>query len=108
MIEVDDNVISLTRGDSAAFVLDLEDENGDPYVPNPGDVIRFAMSKTYGVDEPLIRKEVDHETMQVELEPEDTKHLAFGNYVYDIELTDESGHVTTILLSKLKLTKEVY
>lgn len=34
--------------------------------------------------------------------------VAFGNYVYDIELTDESGHVTIILLSKLKLTKEVY
>ena len=108
MIEIDGNVISLTRGDSAAFVLDLEDEHGDPYIPNEGDVIRFAMSKTYGVDEPLIRKEVDHDTMQVELDPEDTKNLAFGTYVYDIELTDESGHVATILLSKLKLTKEVY
>ena len=108
MITIDDNVISLTRGDSAAVLVELVDTEGYRYIPDESDRIRFAMSKNYGDEEPLIIKEVDHESMQVYINPEDTKGLDFGSYVYDVEVTDGSGHVVTVLMSKFKITKEVY
>ena len=108
MIKLEDNIIYLTRGDSAVFEIDLRDEKDDEYQIQEDDVIRFAMAKKYADGNPLIIKEVDHETRTVEIDPEDTKELPFGTYVYDVEVTDGYGHVSTVLLSKLKLTKEVY
>ena len=107
-IDKETNKISLTRGDSATFLVELVDDKDEPYTPQDGDVIRFAMDKRFGVEEPLLVKYVDTETMSIYIQPEDTKHLDFGTYVYDIELTDQTGSVTTVLLGKIKLTKEVF
>lgn len=98
--------ISLTRGDTGVFTISLVDNNNVPYVPQAGDTLRFAMSKTYG-SEILINKEIPIDTLILEIEPSDTKTLNFAPYVYDIQLTTNDGRVSTIIMGKFTITKEV-
>ena len=100
--------ISLTRGDTGIFTIELVDETGEPYTPGPGDSLRFAMDKKYGVSDPIIEKNIPIDTLTLQIDPEDTKDLDFGTYVYDLELTDSLARVSTILLAKFMVTQEVY
>ena len=93
--------ISLTRGDS--LVLGITITKGDiEYTPVQGDVVRFALKHVIADDEPLIIKNADIST-------NDTKELAFGTYVYDIQLTTHDGFVDTFIgPAKFNLTEEVW
>lgn len=111
MLTIDiDNNICLTRGDTGIFTVTLLQENGEEYEPQEGSSMRFALSKKYGSTsgECLIVKDIPTSTMTLELEPEDTKSLPFGDYLYDIEFTDYLGRVSTVIMAKFKITKEVY
>lgn len=111
MLSVDSSYnISLTRGDTGIFILSLVDEEGAAFTPTEGDKVRFAMAKKYGStrEETLIYKDIPLDTLQIKIEPEDTKSLEFGGYKYDIEYTDVLGNVSTILLANFTITKEVY
>lgn len=102
------NVITLTRGDSFSAKVSILDEKGEPYLPKDGDRIRFAAKKTYEDRSPLIQKEIPLDTLLLTLDPEDTKSLSFGQYVYDIQLEKETGEVDTFLPNgTLHLTEEV-
>ena len=47
--------------------------------------------------------------MILELEPNDTKTLDFGSYVYDVQITFADGRVDTFITEAVfKLTPEVY
>lgn len=103
--------ITLTRGDTFKAQISITDKDGNPYVPQEGDTVRFAMKKSY-LDpdtEVLIRKNIPMDTLILTLEPEDTKELPFGSYVYDIQLTTAAGEVDTFITkASLTLTEEVY
>ena len=100
--------ISLTRGDSLFLQLELT-KNGEPYTPEQGCSIRFAMKESYTSNKVLIMKPIPLDTLILEIEPMDTKPLPMNKtYVYDIELTDEAGHVDTFIEGKFRLTEEVY
>lgn len=102
------STITLTRGDTFRATVNITDSKGHPYLPSMNDQIRFAMKKTYQDPEPLLIKDIPSDTLLLSLDPEDTKLLPFGNYVYDIQLTDEFGNVDTfITTSRLVLTEEV-
>ena len=87
-------------------------ENICPYcnTPQEGETLRFALSNKYGAsrDEVLILKDIPISTMELKLEPADTKSLPFGKYKYDIEFTDVLGAVTTVLEAIFEVAKEVY
>jgi len=108
---VSGNTIELTRGDSFSAEIKLY-QGQHEYTPDDGDVIRFAVKSSdmlTSESEPLILKEIDHETMTLELEPADTKGLAFKEYVYDIEITFDDGTVDTfITASPFIITTEVH
>lgn len=111
MLNIDSNYnIELTRGDTGIFNISLVDSDGEPYAPAEGSSLRFAMSKKYGstASEVLIDKQIPIDTMQLEIEPQDTKLLSFGTYLYDIQFTDEYGRVSTVVMANFKVTKEVY
>lgn len=100
--------ITLTRGDSFAANIGIVQPNGDPYIPGEGDSVRFAMKKTIKDEKVLIEKNIPIDTMRLILNPEDTKDLEFGSYVYDIQLTKSTGEVDTFITkSNLVLTEEV-
>lgn len=68
-----------------------------------------SMKNDYNDETPLLIKEIPIDTMILTLNPEDTKHLPFGKYVYDIELTKATGEVDTFITKAiLKLTEEVH
>ena len=112
---VKNNKITLTRGDTFVATVEMN-KDGEPYTPQEGDVIRFAVkhptmnaSKTdYADAEPLIEKVIPNGTLILQLDPEDTKPLGFGDYVYDIQITYANGRVDTfITTAQFKLTPEV-
>lgn len=101
--------INLTRGDSLYLEISAT-KDGEPYVPQQGDVIRFAMKQKYKDDDSQVKinKQVPLDTMILEIEPEDTKHLQQNKtYVFDIELTAANGDVDTFIEGTITLTNEV-
>lgn len=105
MFKIEDTTITLTRGDTLDVVVEIMD--GDKaYVLQDGDSVRFALkrrvfsgSNYYELadPEPLITKVIPNDTLELILEPEDTKDLKFGDYLYDIELTKADGTVDTFI-----------
>ena len=106
--KVKKNTIYLTRGDTFKAHLSISNPDGPEYIPVEGDTIRFALKENIEDQECLILKDIPIDTMLLILNPEDTKELEFGSYIYDIQLTKANGDVDTfITASKLKLTAEV-
>lgn len=108
MVYIENSDISLTRGDTLALKIDILDENGEPYIPAPSDIIRFALKRRYKDKECLINKVIPNSSLVLQIEPEETKPLAFNKeYVYDIQLTTAGGVVDTFISGILNLTEEV-
>lgn len=102
------NTIIMTRGDTATIQLDLTDSSGEAYVPDENDVIRFAAKKNYSDSEVAINITIPNDTLMLKINPEDTKELAFGKYVYDIQITYANGDVNTFITKQiLQLEEEV-
>lgn len=116
-VKISKNKITMTRGDTLRANIAMTDADGNPYIPKDGDSIRFALktsqlnsTKTdYADSEPLIVKSIPTDTLELKLDPSDTKPLGFGTYVYDIEITYANGDVDTfITTAEFTLTPEVY
>lgn len=110
------NSITLTRGDSLVLQLELT-RNGETYTPAEDDLIRFALKRNklkqdgsdFVDDEPLALINIPNDTLLLEITPGATKTLAFGNYVYDMEITFADGKVDTFIDNEnFIITPEVY
>ena len=110
MIKISGKTIRMTKGDTLEVPVNIMTKEGLVYIPAAGDVIRFAMKKTYEDDEPLILKTIPNDTLILRLESSETKDLEVSKtpYVYDIELTTVTGTVDTFISGSLYLTEEVY
>ena len=116
MHKINGNNITLTRGDTLIVKIDLT-RNGEPYTPEADDVIRFALKhktlKQDGSDytdtAPLANITIPNDTLILEITPNATKALAFGSYVYDIEITFADGKVDTFIAeANFTIAPEVY
>lgn len=109
MYKIEGTAITLTRGDSFYAEVIMKNPDKTDYTPQQGDSVRFALKKKYQDAEPLILKQIPTNTLVLHLEPEDTKSLPFGKYVYDIELTKANGDVDTFIYeSEFEIAKEVH
>lgn len=112
MYKIDsNNNITIVRGDYLSLTLELFDEEGEPYTPQTGDSIRFAVAEEWGntrKTDCLIYKTIDTSSMVIEITASDTKKLDFGTYKYDIEFTDAYGHPDTIIRGTFTVSEEVY
>ena len=115
--KIENTRIELTRGDTLIATVGFEYKDGTAYEPSPGDVIKFALKRSrmltgntaFYDKEPLVIKDIPVSTMELRLDPEDTKDLPFGLYKYDIELTREDGVVSTPIANEdFEITPEVY
>lgn len=109
---VNGTTISLTRGDSFSAKITIYDAEGNLYSPKPGEEVRFKVVKSYpakhGSSVALIEKLLDNESLMLELTPEDTNDLKFGDYKYDIQITFVNGDVDTFIpKATLRITEEV-
>ena len=102
------NTIYLTRGDSFRAIVGIYNADGTDYVPEEGDVVRFALKHTVLSSEPILVKVLDNNDLLLSINPSDTEGLQFGTYVYDIEITKADGTVDTFITpSPFILTAEV-
>lgn len=109
MLYVDnDGTVRLTRGDTARLQVPITNTlTGTEYDMFPGDILRFTVKRTVNDTTPLIQKE-SLGINSFHIEPTDTKALAFGKYVYDVELTTASGDVYTVVApSTFEVLREV-
>lgn len=120
MLRIDtNNNITLTRGDTLTLTVALLHEvepvppatepTIEPYVPEEGDVIRFALGTTYKTQfgyELLIEKVIPNDTLTFTITSTQTE-LDYKEYVYDIEITHPDGCVDTFISAKLKIIGEV-
>ena len=98
--------ISLVRGDTLRMQVEILVDD-EIYTPVSGDKVRFAMKQSYSSSKVLIHKNIPIDTLVLHLEPNDTKKLPFGSYVYDIEITFANGDVDTFIRGEFKLEEEV-
>ena len=117
MFSITNNKIKITRGDTGIAELSLFDAEGNEYVPEDGDSIRFALKhpemnadQTEYIDtEPILTKSIPTDTLILQFNPADTKSLGFGEYVYDVEVTRANGMVDTFICeAKFTLKPEVH
>ena len=114
MFKVEGTKIELIRGDTLILSLSIK-QGEEEYVPNQGDVIRFALKrdsmsadKTAYLDKkPLVEKEIPIDSLILRLDSADTANLAFGKYAYDISITMTNGIVDTFISGVLILKPEV-
>lgn len=108
-LKVDGTTITVTRGDTAKFQIGLFDNEGNEYIPQVGDVIRFALKEDYDDANTLIYKIIPNDTRILRIDPEDTKDFPQpSSYVYDIQITYANGEVDTFInKAKFKVTEEV-
>lgn len=109
MVKVENNTITITRGDTFETPLEITDCMNDEYVPGPDEIIRFALKSSYRDKTPLIVKQISPHMLFLRLEAEETKQLKARAmpYVYDVEISDAS-RVITIISGELYVTEEVY
>ena len=103
--------LTMIRGDSESITLTLKKD--DKVISfNDGDIIYFTVKQSPDTEKIMLQKiikEFDEDgNCIIEIDPDDTKELAFRSYVYDIQLNQSNGKVTTIIpCSKLVISEEV-
>lgn len=105
----EDNTIHLTRGDTARFSIGriVNTVTNTDYTPTPEDTVTMTIKKTVMDSAPCVRLTVPGGDV-LHIKPEDTKAMAFGKYVYDVQLTTADGDVYTIIPpTTFELLKEV-
>ena len=104
----DDGTIQLTRGDTAELSVELAYDDGvGKYSINPDDKLTLTIKKNTKEETPLVQKSVIG-TVSIEIEPSDTKSLAFGKYKYDVQLDTASGKTYTVIkTSVFEIMEEV-
>lgn len=104
MFRISNNEITLTRGDSAEFDIELSSCDGEAYEAQEGDIIEFTVKENVYSSEALIHKKGN----KIIIAPEDTAKMSYKEYVYDVQVTFADGTVDTVIPpSKFKITSEV-
>ena len=97
MLEIINNRIYLTRGDTANIDIRLTDSSGAEYEPVAGDKIYFRLKNAVFGSSLLLVREISPTTLTLELKPADTASLDFGLYRYEVELVTSSGDRFTVI-----------
>lgn len=101
-INTETMLIELTRGDTASIVFSAVDKDGTTYEPSTGDKLKFAVAKKVGT-EPIFEIETertadntDDDFWTIIIPSDKTNDMKFGDYVFDVQLSNSSG-VDTII-----------
>ena len=112
MLRIDNQDISLTRGDTAylQFIPQVEGENHKriDYVLNDGDTVIFRLKSTKSIFEKDCVIDLAENTSILVLVPDDTINLDFATYYYEVELVTIYGeHFTFIANKRFTIGKEI-
>jgi len=100
----DDNTIKITRGDYACFDIEIEDFDGEPYIPGENEIVTFTVRKSTTAKVIEIQKT----GTTIQIEGADTDNMKYGRYVYDVQLTHADGRRDTFITpTDFIITEEV-
>lgn len=109
MLDINGNRITITHGDTLTLTVLLK-KDGEIYEPEPGDVIRFAISQGFkggsGYELKLV-KQIPINDLTFTITADEMSRLDTRTYNYDVEVTHSDGCVDTVLISTITLTNEV-
>jgi len=107
MFKITNNEITITRGDTGRFTLNVLNAQGEPY-DYSSDTVTFTVKKSTTTSQVLIQKTVLY-GQPVIIEPADTAELNYGKYVFDVQLTTGGGGIvdTVITPTAFVVTPEV-
>lgn len=106
--------IPFTRGDTCPLKFSLVDNDGTKLTLTGSDELYFTVKKSFTTSEKIMQKtfgqgdiiQEEDGSYKLIIEPTDTDHLNYGNYVWDLQLV--SGDYTrTLAIGNLTLTNEV-
>ena len=89
--------MTLTRGDSCDFTIELCNADGTPFTPSINDVVLFSIKKNLNDETPLLEKT----RLMIHLNSEDTQNLPIATYYYDVKVLFENGDVQTVIPNNL-------
>lgn len=101
----------MVRGDTEAISVAVEDVDGIAVPLESGDKVYFTVKKGARTEAKELQKVVedfiDGEAL-ITIRPEDTRHMDFKVYYYDIQLTRADGDVRTIIpMSSFTIAEEI-
>ena len=94
MLKFVNNIIKITKGDSAVFNVDIAYADGTPYIIKSGDKLKMTVRRRIGSE---VLLESESTTNTITLTHDMTTKLVPGNCVYDIELKTSAGEVYTVI-----------
>lgn len=101
MVSIKNNIIRATQGDTIRTTVKFYMPKGTEYVPEQGDVIRFALKSTKKPDDTaiLLNVNIPIDSMELVIPAEETKKIPSRRtpYFYDVQITFASGEVYTFI-----------
>lgn len=103
-------MIKVTRGDTLPLKFQRKDADGEIIMDTP-EAMHLTVKTDWNTATALVEKSLSDMTMDAEgewhvvIEPEDTENLAYGTYVFDIEVIT-AEYIATIAKGELRLTEE--
>jgi hypothetical protein len=92
--------LEMIRGDTEVLTVSCVNSEGEPINFETGDKVYFtvkeSVTSTLIIFQKIITEFVEGKAI-ITILPEDTKNLKFKPYVYDVQLTQADGTVTTIV-----------
>lgn len=108
------NPIQFIRGDTYVVNIAVQDSLGEPYTPNPDDIITLTVRSMSHTGSIVIQKTTGSPDVIstdkgwiITIQPSDTSGLPYRDYVYDIQLKMGDVVQTIIPMNKFILNKEV-
>lgn len=100
MLNIDDNnIIRLTRGDTAYVTINITCVSSDgevEYELQPNDKLTLSVKRKVKDTEYVFSKDLVGANI-FHIKPEDTNGVKFGSYIYDVQLTTTDGDIYTII-----------
>lgn len=106
MLYIEGTNIRMTRGDTVYLTVPLKTLT-EAYEMGSKDTLTLSVKKTVRDTEYLFQK-VSVGSNEFHIEPADTTDLAFGKYLYDVQINTSDGDVYTVIpTSAFELLTEV-
>lgn len=109
---MEDEYITMIRGDTLSFGFELMDENGEPFEQEL-DTVHFSCKHNKKDYANVFQKTLDNGVTSagqgqyiVRVAPEDTAHVEAGKYYYDLQL-GVNGDIFTVLHGVLEIEQDV-
>lgn len=103
MLQIIENSITMTRGDSVYFEIVCWTPDKKVYELEIGDKIRYCLRNVPNKNSPPLLEKVFKDN-QIKLDPEDTNFLKYGRYFWDCTLEFNNGDINTIASGDITLT----